>query len=365
MGEHTPYRAKVFKTTFEEICRHFNSTADNICRSHAKSCRVYPLAPQLGISRSKLLEWTVDEYSVEANQLLEVFAKGAAKGENGLRESRKLANAVHHYAHALSSGAMTPASSSDDMSATTGTSGVVDPMELRKKVYKLLMTNIKRRRVLNQLQRERTGTIMTDWPELLKVAAEAGQHVVTVGTPKARKKVANEVMKLLEEMLATCHEDQRPAVMLMVAHMHSQLAMIALANKDTPAAIKSFAQALNITEQLTLQSGDHILVTPLTQLANARAMAGQFAEASALYRRAITIAQDHLGHEHYSLAQHLVNFGIAKVQSLEKGEGRELLNRAAHILRKYEQSLDSDSAPSRQHALLKSRISDFLKLANS
>jgi len=366
MGEHTHYRAKVFGAAFEEICRLHEAEQEflkkmktvkrvGLDRVKSKSTSVdkeeeeekvevkveggddikssLTLAIQLTVTRQRLLDWTLSEYSTESLALLKDFESGSRNGRQDEASSRRLANSVHHFAHAL---------------AHTGSENdIKESWRLRKKVYRLLHDNVvNRRKLLTERAAINVNAIQVqdqdpsfdiekttrDWPEQLKIVAEAGQQLLEYGSTRQRRKVAAEVYALLEEMLTLCHPQQRSAVLMMVAHMEREIALIYLADNDAMEALKHFEQGLSLSRNLAMQSGDHILVSPLSMMANTLAMLGRFEEAFPLFNEALHLAEVHLGSNHESIAQLLVNLGIALVQTRRCNEAQPILERTLFIL---------------------------------
>jgi len=176
--------------------------------------------------------------------------------------------------------------------------------------------------------------VKSDWPELLKVAAEAGQQLISLQSLpfEDRHDVANAVMKLLQEILQVCHVQQRPAVMQMVAHMHSETGMLLLhQNIAEKNSLLHFHKSLQLYRDLSTDTGNHILVQPLTILANALCTMQFFPQAYPLFEEAIRIAEAVLGQRHESLSSHYLNFGIAKVQAGLYAEAEVLLRKAIYI----------------------------------
>lgn len=306
MGEHTPYRVKVFSSGFKELCRHLHPKANNSI-----------LANQLTMTRDNLLKWTLDEYSVEALRFMEEYEEGAEEGLHTLKASRKLSNSVHHYAHALEY-KQQPALSAK-------------ARKLRKESYALLIKNLNNRRALNQKHVREHGRVMTDWPELLKIVTEAGHNIVQLGTVEERKLIAKEVLDIMNEMLSSCHPDQRRAVMHMFAAFQTEVGMIYLAEEDLGKALDAFQLGLQYSRDLAELSGDHILISPLTMVANIQCELKRFTEAFGMYAEAIRLAEKTLGPQHESIAQHLLNAGIAFVQSGHFNKAEPLLQRAIHL----------------------------------
>jgi len=323
MGEHTAFRVKVFSSGFRELCRHMAATAIaavsanfGMRKSKTKG-KSKGLANQLTMTRDNLLKWTMDEYSVEAKRLMSEYAIGAEQGVHTLKASRKLSNSVHHFAHALEH--------RNDPAET------VKAKQLRKDSYALLLKNLNNRRPLNDKNKIEQGRVLTEWPELLKIVTEAGQNIVQVGDLAERKRLAKEVLEIMNEMINSCHPDQQRAVLHMFAAFQVEIGLIYLAEDDLERALDAFQLGLQYSRELAMLSGDHILISPLTMVANILCELKRFSEAYGLYAEAIRLAEKTLGPQHESIAQHLLNSGIAFVQSGRFESAEPLLVRAIHL----------------------------------
>ncbi|KAJ1435579.1 hypothetical protein B484DRAFT_446016 [Ochromonadaceae sp. CCMP2298] len=202
--------------------------------------------------------------------------------------------------------------------------------------------------------------IRLDWPELLKVTAIAGQHLLNVKdaalvSMRERRQMAGEILGLLQEMLLGSHPQQHDAVMLMVADVHQQVGVLDLEDAGTAhtappdahahtdhaeaevgsgglggsqgsasvrvrtpvqllsSALQHFQVSLQVTRDIADRSGQHLLVTPLTLTANALSSLRRFAEAYPMYLQALQLSE-RLG-EHVSVIPLLVNFGISLLQT--------------------------------------------------
>jgi len=361
MGEHTAFRRKVFQAGLVEVCRfvrmqglakdaefehalqggigddqHYDDMMrENSCGTGANPDvpkiagpvsstfipRVNILKPQLGLTQANLLQWTLEVYGQEADEALLTYSNSAKQGKFGVSESRRLANSVHHYAHAL---------------ITKGGGGQHSKaLDLRKRVWQLLQENIAGRRQLAAASGGGRGgkKVSADWPELLKVTAEAGQQLVSVGeiSPVQRVAIAAEVSTLLEEILRVCHHAQRPAVQHMVAHMHAESGLMYLQQSQGSESLRYFHKSLLLYRQLSVKTGTHILVQPLTALANVLCTLKYFPQAFPLYEEAIRIAESNLGLRHKSLSNHYLNFGISQVEAGNMVEGAVLLRKVLHL----------------------------------
>ena len=305
MGEHTMFRVRVFENGLRELCSHLSMILgpSNI-----------PVRRQLGLHRENLLAWTLEEYGAESSALLNDYREKSVKGANDRKDSVAMSNSVHHYAHALGS-------------------GHPKAQELRKLVYSLLQTNLKQRRHQNEAHYDATGKVMDEWPEHLKCLAEAGQHLIHIGTTAERHRVSAEVASVLEEILHVCHKEQRRAVLLMVAHLDFEVGVIHMSAGTHKEGVDSFERGLFRHRTLAVDLGEHILVSPLAALASALCTVQRFDEASPLYEEAIVIAERVLGTNHGSLAQHLLNFGISRVQYGRYAQAQGLLERSLAIMK--------------------------------
>jgi hypothetical protein len=185
-------------------------------------------------------------------------------------------------------------------------------VRLRRRAFDLLLLAVRQRREENERHLASKGRVLPDWPELLKAAAEAGQNILGVGSLAERRAIFQVLHGLLDEMMGCCHEEQQPAVQLMIAHMHSERGIIEFdaatnnaaahsrANAGASAgsaveiyavALQHFEQALLLTEALAVRSGNHTLCTPLSHTANTLAASGRFDEAFPLYHRLVIYAK--------------------------------------------------------------------------
>jgi hypothetical protein len=406
-GEHTGYRSRVFKAGFEEICRVVNLSAavESSTDIHLK------IANQLTITQPNLLKWALLEYSSESKLLFSSFESPLPaellmnRGldsvpqsafppiiPRSLEDSRKMANAVHHYAHALVAN-----SSGNELLYKAA-------IMSRKRVYRLLRKNLVAWKLLKEFSRhfsDEKGAVVSalmlslkldfrfirpDWPELLKVSAIAGQHILGVSAPalvsmSERRRVAGEILAMLEEMIVFSHNDQHDAILLMVADVHQQIAVLDLeeaeafgwvdddaryvdslaidtnevvelvseykgsnsfyvTRKDRAkqfllAALHHLHLSVQVTEKIAEKSGRHILVTPYTLTANVLSSLREFSQAHALYEDALTLTEKHLGPTHASIIPLLVNYGISIVEQGEINrcvKGLSVLTRALALL---------------------------------
>lgn len=274
-----------------------------------------------------------------------------------LHTSRTLANAVHHFAHAnLYYVDQQLQEQHDHLQQEADSLGRRrEGILLRKKVYQLLRRNLvawkklKNQPAIPEKGAQRLGDTVTfenirqDWPELLKISAIAGQHLLSVTdatlvSMKERRHVAGEILSMMEEMMAESHPAQHDAVLLMVADIHSQIGLLdqsesnaLVANKNeneqnsiegkqaepfARAALQHFQLSLDITRMIAERSGRHILVSPLTLTANALASLLQFETAFEMYEQALRINAAHYGAAHESNIALLVDFGISLAHAI-------------------------------------------------
>lgn len=321
MGEHLAFRVRVFETGLHELCSKLGT------KEH--------LPLQLGLSRDKLRQWTLEEYGEESQELMRQYRSRAAAGLNSRKESVSVSNSVHHFAHALG----------DESSQAQA---------LRREVYELVRQNLEARREENAAHHQRTGRILEEWPEHLKCLAEAGQHLLHFGPVHERFKIVQEVSATLQEMLQVSHTEQHRAVHLMIAHMDFEEGLVHMAGGDNDAGVTAFQQGLERHRELARVMGNHILISPLSSMASALCTVRRFDEALPKYEEAIGIAEEHVGRNHGSLGMHLLNFGISRVQAGDYERADSLLTRALSVLRA-NRSVDSGA--------LVSKCSDFLRLA--
>ena len=389
-GEETQYRVRVFGEGLRELCRHYSAVRPSLSREinimTDGTTAVDPsvlLAPQLTLTQPNLLRWAVEEYSNHSKQLLKEyedslptlttldpayegpFVEGLAPQD--LHTSRTLANAVHHFAHAnLYYVDQQLQELNNEEGQNLQSDRRREGITLRKKVYQLLRRNLvawkklKKNhaaptRIVDSLQGTSAiaftfESIRQDWPELLKISAIAGQHLLSVTEPdlvsmKERRHVAGEILSMMEEMMAESHPAQHDAILLMVADIHSQIGLLdqsesnaamnhnnidgsegraedgtqvpeKQAEKFARAALQHFQLSLDITRNIAERSGKHILVSPLTLTANALASLRQYETAFEMYEQALHLNAAHYGAAHDSNIPLLVDFGISLVHAL-------------------------------------------------
>jgi tetratricopeptide (TPR) repeat protein len=309
MGEHTPYRVKAFGSAFKEICRKYRPPPVSDA----------PLSQQLTVTRDNLLQWTYDEYSIEYNDRMAKFLVAMTDGGNDIKKHRLLANAAHHYAHALEH-----SGSPEDVATAVG---------IRNQTFQVLYTNLKNRRKRNQEHKIATGRVMEDWPELMKSVCEAGQHMVGLGTSDERRHAASLTMALLEELVNTCHHQQRPAVMHMIASLKLDVGLIDFYDNKYEDALVHFEASLKIYRKLAESSGQHIMVSILHITANTLAGLRRYKKAHEYFDLAIKLTENHVGLHHDSLADILLNYAISKKQEGHRSEAKKMLYRALEIMK--------------------------------
>ena len=336
MGEHTPYRQRAFGTAFQTICNSVNPIHST---DISLTVPIQALPTQLGVTRDALLDWALEIYSKEVFEGLKEFQIQAKLGALGLQSTRRFSNSIHHFAHAIVGKSLflksieeEKLSEEDKHFLELYPDSTVANYELRTKLWRLLKLNLKHRRVLNQQHVGKFGTVLEDWPETIKVVAEAGNNILQLGSTTLRRKVAFDTKEQLEEILSICHSQQQAAVMQLLMHLHGQIALIDIADHHPVEALESFERAVAVGEQLSQISGEHILTTPLSQMGNVLGMLHRYDEAAAAFERAISLAEKHIGSSHTSLAMHLVNFGILQVMRGHNVEGEILLLRGRELV---------------------------------
>lgn len=311
MGEHNEFREYAFTSGWQEICSFLHNKDD--------SSRF--LQPQLTMTQENLLLWTIDLYSQELQLILPVYREKAASGENGLDATDKLANAIHHLAHALEHRNLP----GDRARAH----------DLRKSSFDLLDKNLASKRFFNDLHISKHGKSMIEWPELVKKTAVSGLHMVESGSYVERKLAGESVRVLLDELVRSCHVAQRPAVLQMVTYLEHHLGVLELSESKYSEALVHFELAYDISlvtshidslfilsflhspflcilQKLSYQIGRHILEEPLSSLANILAISGQYDRAYELYDDLIAITEQSLGSKaHERLLTHHFNAALA------------------------------------------------------
>jgi tetratricopeptide (TPR) repeat protein len=284
MGESAPLRVRAFSAAWADICTH--------ALSQHSSGRSVPLSAQLGLERERLMEWSLEEYGAEVRLLLRTFEAGARAGAQDGDMTRRLQHSVGRLLYALEQTQTEPAWAAE----VRGEGEFV--RRLREELYRLLLLNIQRRRVLQESMQAEGGPGMSDWPEQLKAVAAAGLQLFEGGPVKQQLRVARQVGLLLDEMHAICAPQQRAAVEHMMAEAASGRGVIEI-NRQRPAdALPHFERQLALARQLARAAGEHVLVTPLMQTANTLAWLGRYSEALPMFERALHIAESALGPHH-------------------------------------------------------------------
>lgn len=131
MGEHSPFRIKVFGTAFDNLCKNMNDPKQK-------------LPPQLGVHQANLLQWTTEIYKQEMMELLAEYEPKAKLGLNSMKDTKMLSNSIHHYCH----GIKTRNKANDVEIANT----------LRNMSFWLAYRNFNNRRAINKEYAESHGT---------------------------------------------------------------------------------------------------------------------------------------------------------------------------------------------------------------
>jgi len=432
---------RVFKEGLNELCRHHfahhpkGPDAVAYVEVDAEGLAVNPaeansssdaLAPQLTLTQANLLQWAVEEYAGHSRRLLTLYesqlpsvaalAPSVAGSPvpltpHGLQATRTLANSVHHFAHANLHYAEQRGQGQQDSTERSEDTRRRDGIVLRKKVYQLLRRNLVVWKKLKAVtpgpfsapQQVRAGdspitfeAIRADWPELLKISAIAGQHLLSVTdaglvSMRERRHVAGEILSMMEEMVAESHAAQHDAILLMVADTHSQIGMLDLSEVNAVdntggegvsrqqqeqgsgaraehflrAALQHFQLSLDVTQRVAERSGRHLLVAPLTLTANALSSLGRFDEAQGMYELAISLNEAHFGAAHASKVPLLVDFGISLVHASQPNTAgqRSLCEKALSVLSAARQLLDSAGGEEGQTGAVFQRVNTYLQSA--
>eukprot|EP00392_Amoebophrya_sp_AT5.2_P019053 g19756.t1 len=307
MGEHTHYRVKAFGSAYREICRKVGGGPDSEA----------PLANQLTNTVKNLHQWTIDSYFEEQETLMKQFKEKMGEGLNTIKDHRVLANSVHHYAHAV------------EYRGLPGDEKV--SQDLRNETFLVLYENLQNRRAINEKKIKETGRMLDEWPEMMKSVCEAGQHMVGIGPSEEKKRVAGLVLDLLNELHNNCHHKQRPAVQHMIASLYMDMGLIDYYDNKIQEGLVNFEKSLQLNKKLAESSGEHILVSPMTIMANSYAQLKEYDKAFPFFEKAIKITERHLGKEHDSLSEILLNFAIARFFTGKLADAKSLVSRAIDI----------------------------------
>lgn len=333
MGEHSRYRAKVFRSAFQELCRHVTMQHPIISEpvEVAQALKVSVLAPQLNCSIENLQAWSLECYSDLQEELTELFVSKMSYGGNDDKDSYALLNSMHHYALALE----TIAQPGEMQRATA----------LRNQTYLYLHNNMERRRMMYKNARESSmgvQSIPKEWPEMLKYVCEAARHMISRGTSQEKKIVGAEILRLLNELYDICVDAQRPPVLRMFASLYIDLGMIDYHDHDLDSALAYFSKSLKIFTTLTQKYsfGEQVLALPMAPMANSYAQLQQYDKAFYYFQRCVELTEEHLGRYHNLLADYLLNYAVAKYFNGQNEESAKLLIRAWEIVNKNMRRLD-------------------------
>ena len=227
------------------------------------------------------------------------YESKADRGLNGLPETKKLGNSMHHYCHAIK---------------IKGLPGdLAKSEELRNFTFELFTRNLANRKSINMKHmRENEGRVMPDWPEHMKSVAEAGGHLTGIGTPEQRLRAALVLQELLGDLLQVVHKEQKHTISLMIAHNKQEMGVIYIAMGSAATALDHFAQAMTMTRPVAEVSGKHLMLRPLENVANTLSMLGRYGEAFDNFDAAIEIIEQlYNSPVHLSLANIVINYGLS------------------------------------------------------
>lgn len=441
-GEESPYRISVFRRAFEHLCSVWSeiSLKNDSEESDKHESFKRHLHSQLTLSQPILLQTAFLIYQEDAERLLQVL-ESVNRGEItsagktqfeasdatilSLSFCRRVSNVVHHFVHAMQhmsfedylsltseehkqqSKPRGPSlTSRDEAVAAVGHQTSLEQMvdvsnasiwresltayghHLRERVYVGVRANLLRWKK-NLSRRDSTGhptsfAIPADYPEMLKTAAIAGQHLLSAplrdsssstsprlhSTLGARLVIADEIEQLLDEMLAVSDKKQHVAIQLMALHhliqegqlalelgqRHTSVDAIAsgtildehsLSEIDTvdthlrkhqqtslthqlAAAEQCFRRALALARTVTPTAGAHHLVLPLMMLGNLLASTGAHPTAQRYFREATEVIVAQWGEDHVSLAQVHYNHALSLSEQASSGRDEEVSSSQNH-----------------------------------
>lgn len=292
LGEHSHLRIRTFKTGFKEICRHLSEGTESVI-------------PQLGMTQSNILKWTLELYKIEMKALMAKYEAKMVDGLNTWMESRKLSNSVHHYCHALKVVGTVKNNEESDM--------------LRKKTFNVLNTNLNNRRRLNTEHIIQYGFGLSEWPEHGKTVAEACGHLTKIGDAKERARASQDMLVLLQEVSDNVTPMQRNAVDSIIAHAQNELSMALMDMQDLDGALKYQKMSLKRMRSVASSSGLHNVIRPLETVANTLSILNRHEEAFAYFEETLDIIHKLYEVEDVSLARVLVNYGLSLYFAAVKG----------------------------------------------
>lgn len=339
--------------------------------SFQKKTQIY-LHHQLGLTQQQLLLWTIEEYEMLVNAVLKDFVLPTTSSyvqkiddilqqeptreisQNDLKKQKKvknlfhdfamcrrLANTVHHFAHAIEYyyTQLIP-SLSRSVAPFEVPYTLQQIKQLRIHTYELLKSNLQELEWLIQEQQQHreqpNWTYPEDYLEIKKQVVITGQHLLSDPfhyTIPQKLLLCEELQGMLTAMKEIAHPAQHIAITQMSISLDYEQGKYYLQLEDYVRAYKSFETYYTLSKQLSTTLGPFILIQPLEYMGNIHSILEQYEEAYEKFQEAIEIVVTYYGKSyHDSLLTIYFNYATALIHHQQYDEGREKLNKVLQLL---------------------------------
>ena len=322
MGESAAYREHVFRAALTNICDSLSSAGH--CAAGMEcgkgdigvnySALLGGIPAQLGLTQSKLLEWSLDIYSKLYEEEYAGFMEGVHAGNKTLAECSSLANSAKHYTETLSMMETLASAQGSSRDGEVPQERVQEVVDIRKLVYDAIYINFEAHKPVFYQYRNETGRVLQYWPEMIRNVVSVAQPLMLVSqgmTIPEKLAVAKVCLDLLYELSDMVQPEQQEIVYHTVALHYKDMGMIYLDGNDFPNAIRSLELSLSMLKELVGLSGEHVLLSTLTALGTAYAATERFDDSLDMFHQAAVIAESHLGSWHDIVMEVHLNHAVA------------------------------------------------------
>lgn len=302
---------RVYQSTYEEVCR-------NITRHQ-------PFEPHLGLTKSKLVSWSIAAYEPIWEYALTAFSLKSSKGENNASDCENFASKTSSLVTALDA-----FNFEKDESLQLD-----DAITVRSKTFKQLFLNIKRRRsVIESAMLAGTNTsslVDMEWRRILKSCISIGQGYIarTRDSDKDRKTALNLLKDLLEELHAIDSKDNDTQEALV--NMYVDVGMIEMKEQQYEESLSHFLAGLRIARRVANYIGENVILAPATHAAEAMEHLERHEEAVVLYETVVHLAEKYYGESSLTTAYIKVQAAMANNNFYKFKKANKLVMNALEI----------------------------------
>lgn len=279
--------------------------------------------PQWNVTQVNLLQWAIEVYQTESNALLATFKKKAKAGRADLQETKQLHASILRFAQATDFNVINIPNHADQMysakltiegqmdgdkdeavRAITMSESMMKTAQMRKKNFDYQLQNLEAQRIHNDRMSTEYNIHLSEvaphWPELLKLAAEAGQYVLDMSSTAGgigdvkHSSIAEKVLALLEELRSICADSFKPQVEARIAEAMASVGKRSLERGDHVHAINQLTAATDMFSSLAETSGNYVLLDTTSLLAAAYRESGDLKRSTDLYALAQRISEQKL-----------------------------------------------------------------------